>query len=122
MRELICIVCPNGCTLRCVEEGGRLTVSGNRCKRGEAFALEEIENPMRTVTSTVRTAFPGMPVLPVRTSREIPKGRVFDVMAAVNGVCVSAPVRRGDVILENVLGLHADIVATADTPVNAPCK
>ena len=33
MRELICIVCPQGCRLR-VEEKQDYRVTGNRCARG----------------------------------------------------------------------------------------
>ncbi len=117
MSELVCIVCPNGCLLHCEERSGALVVTGNLCKRGEAFAIEEQTAPMRTVCSTVRTAFPDMPVLPVRTSGEIPKARIFDVMRAINSVCVQTPMRRGDCVIQNVAGLDADIVATADTPV-----
>lgn len=116
MREMICIVCPNGCALHCEAEGDGFIVSGNQCRRGEAFAVEEMTNPMRTVCSTVRTAFADMPVLPVRTSREIPKGRMLDVMDAINGVYLTKSAHRGDVLIENVLGLGADIIATADTP------
>ena len=64
MGELVCIVCPNGCTLRCEERDGQLFVTGNKCARGAAFAAEELHHPMRTVCSTVRTVFAGMPVLP----------------------------------------------------------
>ena len=114
MQELTCIVCPNGCTLHIEGEDTSLAVSGNACKRGEAFAVSELTHPVRTICSTVRTTFPKAPVLPVRTASEIPKERIFDVMTAINGVTVTTPLHRGDVVIQNVLGLGVDIIATSD--------
>lgn len=114
MSELVCIVCPRGCTLQVEREGGALRVTGNGCKRGEAFAIAEQTAPMRTLCTTVRTAFPEAPVLPVKVSAEIPKEKIFPVMEAINAVTVEKPVAMGGVILENVLGLGVDVVAASD--------
>lgn len=113
--EFTCIECPNGCRLRAEWEEGEKTyaVSGNRCQRGAAFARSEMTAPMRTVCSTVRTAFAGVPVLPVRISGEIPKERIFDVMKEIRRVCVTKAVDRGEVILQNVCGLGVDVIATS---------
>lgn len=62
MREMTCITCPNGCTLQIEEVEGILHVTGNKCKRGEAFAIAELTHPMRTICSTVRTIYPEVPV------------------------------------------------------------
>lgn len=111
MKELVCIVCPNSCTL-CIEEcEGEIKVSGNRCKRGVDFAKDELTYPKRTISSTVKTIFPEMPVLPVRVSAEIPKSKIFDVMKQINSVTLTRRVDIGDVIIENVLGLGVDIIA-----------
>lgn len=91
MSKLVCIVCPRGCTLQVEQEGDTFRVTGSSCKRGEAFALSEQTAPMRTLCTTVRTAFPDVPVLPVRLSAEIPKGQIFPVMAAINAVTLTGP-------------------------------
>jgi CxxC motif-containing protein len=113
MKEFVCIVCPNGCPLTVEEDGTSIKVSGNRCKRGEDFAVSEIRHPMRTICSTVRTAFSGVPVLPVRVSEEIPKDKIFDVMKEINKVVVATPVSIGDIIIANVAGLNVDVIATS---------
>ncbi len=113
MKELVCIVCPRGCTMTLEGEGKDVKVSGNSCKRGAEFAVSEMTEPKRTICSTVRTAFPDVPVLPVRVSKEIPKDRIFDVMAEINKVTVKKKVKRGEVIIKDVLGLGADIIATS---------
>ena len=107
--ELVCIVCPRGCRLN-VENG---VVSGNSCKRGEAFALSEMTCPMRTVCSTVATTFEDYPVLPVRTNGEIPKDKIQDLMKEINAVVVDKKIKRGDVVIEKVVGTDVDVVASA---------
>ena len=114
MKNLVCIVCPRGCSLQVEENGGEFTVTGNFCKRGHDFAVAEMTCPMRTICSTVATVFPECPALPVRVSRDIPKNRIFDVMREINSVTVDRKMKRGDVIIENVLGLGADIICTSD--------
>lgn len=113
MSELVCIVCPRGCTLQVEGEGGGFRVTGNSCKRGEAFAVSELTAPMRTLCTTVRTAFPDVPVLPVRVSAEIPKDKIFSVMESINAVTLEKPVAMGGVILKDVLGLGVDVVAAS---------
>ncbi len=114
MHELVCIVCPRGCAMHIEEQDGRYTVTGNSCKRGEQFALSEMTCPTRTLCTTVRTIFPEVPVISVRTSAEIPKDKIFDVMRAIHAVRVEHPVSRGEAVLQNVLGLGADIIVTSD--------
>ncbi len=114
MKELVCIVCPRGCTMKIEEKDGYFFVSGNTCKRGEAFAKSEMTYPMRTICSTVATAFPEFPVLPVRVSSDIPKEKIFDVMREINSVTVTERITRGDAVIKNVLGLGVDVIATSD--------
>ena len=110
MKEMICIVCPAGCKL---EIDKNLAVSGNGCKKGAEFAVAEMTNPMRTLCSTARTAFDDVPVLPVRLSGEIPKGRIFDVMKEINKVTVRERIGLGAVIIADVLGLGVDVIVTS---------
>lgn len=113
-RILTCIVCPRGCTLKVElsDEGKVLSVTGNACKRGVIYAEAECTHPMRTVTSTVRCQ-DGV-VVACKTSGTVPKERVFDVMKAINGVSANNDLQIGDVIIENVLGLGVDVVATSN--------
>jgi CxxC motif-containing protein len=112
--ELLCITCPNGCRLSIAGTAENFTVSGNQCKRGLDFARAEITRPMRTLTTTVRTSFPGIPVLPVRTSGEIPKGKVRDIMKLINTFTVNQPLGIGDAVIENALGLGVNIIVTSN--------
>lgn len=114
MKEFNCIVCPRGCLLRVEEENGEFVVTGNTCIRGHDFAVNEMTCPKRTICSTVKTAFPKAPVLPVRVSADIPKDRIFDVMDEINKVMLTKPVGRGEPVIENVLELGVDVIATSN--------
>lgn len=53
--EMTCIVCPIGCSLVVeAEEKEEPRVTGNRCPRGAAYAVEELRAPKRMVTATCR--------------------------------------------------------------------
>lgn len=114
MKELVCIVCPRGCNLKIEGENDNIKVSGNTCKKGEAFAIAEMKAPMRTICSTVKTAFKDTPVLPVRVSSDIPKDKIFDVMCEINKVVVKDKIGAGEIVIKNVLGLNVDIIATSN--------
>ena len=111
MTELVCIVCPNSCKLT-IDANGKVT--GNKCKRGEKFAMDEMTCPMRSVTTTVATKFDDVPVVSVRTNGEIPKGKMFELMKVLNKVVLEERVKRGSVVIENVLGTGVDIITTSD--------
>ena len=112
--EFLCIRCPKGCRLRVVVDGESITVSGYECLEGKKYGEEEVRNPKRMVTSTVRILGAKYPRLPVRTAEPVPKDRILDVIAALRGVVIRAPVRRGQVILENVAGTGVNVIAERD--------
>lgn len=108
MKELTCIVCPNGCHLT-VDEN--LSVTGNRCPRGIDYAVSEMTHPVRMVTSTVKV-LGGECRTSVRTSVPVSKELIPEVMEVIRRLCVTAPVKRGQILASNVCGTHADIVVT----------
>ena len=111
-KELICIICPRGCTLTVDTDSTPVSVSGNACKRGEQYGRDEILNPTRTVTSIVRVSNREDTMVSVKTDRAVPKDKIFEVMAAIRESAVCAPVRIGDVIIADLFG--ANIIATKD--------
>ena len=105
---LTCIRCPIGCTL--TYKDGNIT--GNKCKRGTEYGLEEVTNPKRIITSTVKTTNKEMPRLSVKTSISIPKGLMFEIMKEINKVIISSSKEIGDVIISNILNTGANLIAT----------
>lgn len=110
IKELICISCPMGCHLKVDVENK--TVEGNTCKRGEIYGINEITNPVRIITSTVKVSEGELPVLPVKTKEPVPKDMNFRIMEALKEIRVEAPIKVGDIIVENILDTGTDIIAT----------
>ena len=112
-KTITCIICPNGCTLETyVHENGEIEVSGNRCPRGKEYALQELRDPRRTISSTVRIEGAMLPLCSVRLDRPVPKKEIFNVMAEINKVTIKAPSHIGDIVIENVCGLDANVIVT----------
>ena len=111
-RQMICIICPMGCELTVCTD--TLEVSGNGCPRGERYAKTECTNPVRTLTTTVKTKKGEM--VSVKTDRPIPKEKQKECMNLLNQTIAPEQVKIGDVILEDVFGCN--VVATS----NKGCK
>lgn len=114
MADIICIVCPKGCHLKV--DKATLAVTGNSCPRGAEYGKNELTHPVRVVTSTVCVAGAAIARCPVKTAGSVPKEKMADVMRALDGVRLTAPVKRGDVALTDVCGTGVDVVVTRDLP------
>ena len=113
IKKMTCIECPKGCRLTVdVQDGKAVKVTGNECPKGEKYAISEIENPVRILTSGVLGRELGLKMIPVRTDKPIPKSRIFDAMNEVKKIRVTAPLKSGDIIVENFLGLGVNLIAT----------
>lgn len=112
-KDLICITCPMGCALHATLQNGELRhVSGQACKKGAAFAQEELLAPRRVLTTTVRVQNGILPVVPVRSRTPLPKGLLFEVVAILRRMELQAPVDEHQVVLANVLDSGVDIIAS----------
>lgn len=114
MKTLTCIVCPNSCKMEAeIDADGNLKLKGNKCERGRSFAFNELTNPMRTLTTTVKTSFSQKPFLPVRTEGEIKKRDIPSVMETLKDFVLDKPVSCGDIIIENIDNTGCNIIATS---------
>jgi CxxC motif-containing protein len=95
-------------------------VTGNKCKKGYTYAVRELTNPTRILTSTVKVGSGAHKRLPVRTKEAIPKGRLFDCMRLIDTVVVRPPVRIGEVILADLLGTGVDLIASKSIEADQP--
>ena len=109
MKELTCIVCPRGCRLK-VDDN--MEVTGNACPRGKIYAVNELTNPTRTITSSIRVTNRPYTLVSVKTDKPIPKGKMFEVMQEIDKLTVEAPTVIGQVVKENILGLDSNIIIT----------
>jgi len=113
-KKLICIVCPAGCRLKCFEADGELKIEGNLCPKGAEYALAELTNPMRVLTTTI--ALHGEPHrrLAVRTTAPIHKKYIFPALEVIKKLEFKTPVKRGQVLLSNICNTGVDVVASCD--------
>ena len=104
-RELICILCPKGCNLKIVYEGKKIT--GNDCPKGITFATEEITNPQRIVTTTVKVVGnKNFTRLPVRTREPIAKEKMASLIIKLKKVKITKKIKLGEIILKNIYGTN----------------
>ena len=109
--NITCIVSPMGCPLQVTKLDNGYKVEGNTCKRGEKYGVEELTNPRRVITTTVRLNGSYLNLLPVKTEDSVPKGMMFEIMQELDKITVNAPINVGDVIVENILGTGVNIVS-----------
>lgn len=113
-KEIICIVCPNGCHLHCEQLGDAISCRGQSCNRGLTYAKAELTHPMRSLTTSVRTAFADAPVISVRTNGEIEKNQLLSVSKALGEIVVQTRIKIGDIVAQNICGTGVDIICTSD--------
>ncbi len=109
---ITCTICPRGCEIYVKGQKDIIeSITGFSCKRGKPFATDEFFLPKRIFTSTVKLEGGNEPLLPVRSDASVPKDSLFDCMKVINGVTAHAPVKRGDILVVDILGLGCNIVA-----------
>jgi len=111
--NLICTVCPVACNMTI--EGQRkdnYIVSGNKCDKGKSYAIQEIKNPVRIFTSTINITGGSIKRLPIRSKEPVPKNIIREIITPIREIKVKAPIKKGDVIIKNILGSGIDIVAS----------
>jgi len=115
--KMICISCPQGCSLEVTHDGSTLIkVSGESCKKGIDYAEQEISDPRRMVASTVRVKNGFHPLVPVYTLTPVPKPMIQNVLKELRKVELQAPVQGGSVVIENVLDTGVNVIASRDMP------
>lgn len=112
MKELICITCPKGCHVSIEQDGDDWKVSGNDCEKGRDYAIKEMTDPTRVITSTVRIHGAHVSRLPVKTASDIPKDKIKQAVKLLDDVDIEAPVKVGDVVFADILGTGVPFVAT----------
>lgn len=111
-QNVTCTVCPMGCRMTLTKVNEEYKIEGNNCKRGAKYALEEISNPKRVITSTVRIEGSYLKLLPVKTDGAVPKSLMMKVMAILDKVKVQSPIEAGDIIVKDILGTGVNIIST----------
>ena len=117
LREYTCIICPNGCEIEAEIEGGEIrSIEGAACPKGADYVRQELTDPRRNIATSVLVRGGILPLASVRLTKAIPKDRIFDAMAEIKKVTLTAPVEAGTVVIENLMGFGSDVIVTKAVP------
>ncbi|MDR0708172.1 MAG: DUF1667 domain-containing protein [Treponema sp.] len=111
-KDIVCFMCPNSCVLSISGDEAKPQIENNRCYRGADFALKELRDPERTLTSTMRTRNGVLPLVSVRSDKPVKKAELREIIIQLDAVTIDAPVARGQVLMESVGINKVNIIAT----------
>jgi CxxC motif-containing protein len=112
-KHFTCVICPLGCEIDVeLQNGNVVSMEGSKCEKGKEFVLQELEEAMRILTTTVPIKGAKWAMLPVRTDKPIPKRLLSKVIEQLATIELHAPVKMYHVIVKDVAGTDANIVAT----------
>ena len=109
---LTCIMCPIGCEMDVERRGDEVEVTGNRCEKGPDFAREEIIDPKRNLATSLPIRGKYFRTLSVRLSDRVSRHLVRNIVKEIAQVRVAPPVKRGQVLLANIMNTGVDVIAT----------
>jgi CxxC motif-containing protein len=116
-RHFVCVVCPIGCEIDVIHDGNKIiSMEGNKCEKSEEFVTQELIEPMRILTTTVRIEGSRSMVIPVRTDKAVPKRLFPRIMRQLRPIKLQAPVNMLDVVVRDVLHTGANVIATRTMP------
>lgn len=106
-----CQVCPVGCTLKLSETNNELTIEGNKCSRGLEYAKSVYKTSPQILYGRCLLSNASMGRLAVKTSGPIPEDLKNQVMEQIRNTSIKAPVKKGQVIIKNILDLDIDVIS-----------
>ena len=112
--SVTCIICPLGCEIHLNQKKNNYSFSGNMCSKGEDYAIREIKNPVRILTTTIFIESGENKLLPVKSKKGIHKDLILKCISLLSKVKVNAPIKCGDIVYKNILNTGIDIIATRD--------
>lgn len=110
--RLTCVLCPIGCPMEVVRGGEDIEVRGNECPKGVDFAVQEILHPRRNLSASVPLKGSASRMVSVRLSMPVARNLIFPILAEIAALRPEAPVRRGQVLIADVLNTGVDVIAT----------
>ncbi|TFG06968.1 MAG: DUF1667 domain-containing protein [Promethearchaeota archaeon] len=122
VRVIRCIVCPTGCEIQVKkdQDTGEVSFEGYTCKRGLEYAQQEFYEPKRILTTTIRVKNGFLPLIPVRTDGPILKNKLKDALKEIAVKEINAPIKMGDVLIENIVDTGANLIASRDLSEEEP--
>ncbi len=115
IKVIRCIVCPTGCSIKVIgKDKKNVTFEGYTCNRGLEYAEQEFHEPKRILTTTMKVENGTLPLIPVRTDKPLLKDKLTDALKIIAQRQIKAPIKMGDVLIENILDLGVNVIASRD--------
>ena len=108
---ITCILCPIGCNIR-INKNKKNIIEGYKCDKGIEYSKNEMLSPMRILTTSILVKNGIIPLVSVKTSKPIPKNKLFEIIEIIKKTKIDAPIQIGDIIIKNILETGSDIIAT----------
>ena len=119
-KEITCIICPIGCKILVDKKGNKVEITeGNKCKKGINYATNEALNPRRVLTTSALVEYGNWPLVSVKSSRPIPKDKIFEVLKEIKKIKVKAPIKIGKIIIKNVANTGINIISTKSIKIHS---
>ncbi len=110
IKKLICVECPMGCNVEVTLDGESIVdITGFTCVRGKNYASSEVVNPLRVITTTIKTL--DGKVVPVKTDMPVPKKDMAKIIEQIKAVKVDGTIKVGQILKENICK-GANLIAT----------
>ncbi|MBN2253543.1 MAG: DUF1667 domain-containing protein [Kosmotogaceae bacterium] len=110
--HITCVICPVGCRISVKKSGQEYLVTGNKCSRGKEYALNELVMPKRILATSVKVLNGKLPLASAKTTGPIDRALILEKMSLIRKIAVEAPVKIGDVLIDDIDGEGTSLVAT----------
>ncbi len=118
-KEITCIVCPIGCKILIRKDRDKCEIlDKGKCQKGIEYAKSEALNPKRMLTTSILVENGKWPLISVKSSKPIPKKLVFSVLKEIKKMKVKAPIKVGDILINNILDTKVDIISTKNVEIS----
>lgn len=112
-RKLTCIGCPMGCLLSVdIDHGLAVAVHENQCAIGARYGISEINDPRRTLTTTLAIAGAEIKRVSAKSTQPLKKQDLKACYEFLKTMHVDAPVECGEILVSNINDSGIDIIAT----------
>ncbi|NMC68011.1 MAG: DUF1667 domain-containing protein [Spirochaetales bacterium] len=114
--EMICIQCPLGCKIKVQldDDNKVLDISGFTCKSGKEYAMQEVTDPHRVITTSIKVIDGKCELVSVKTNKPVPKRLIPSIMDIIKNSSIHAPVGLNQVVISNIANSGADIITTKE--------
>jgi len=109
-KKIMCIICPMSCVIN-TSLGNTEELSGARCPRGIEYALQELDNPLRTFSTSIPVVGGDRKRLSVKPLSYVPRHCIEAIIRELATTMVFAPIQAGDTVIANLNGTGMSLIA-----------